>query len=120
MPTVSPQIAAARQTVTDRFNTMKNWLEPEDIDAAAEATGLSRNYLAQIRKGVKWNQQGVEALIGAALERKAYYEKIAACQLDEETGKPFSAPLSDDVPGQPSDLPTTTGKPRKKNPRATQ
>jgi hypothetical protein len=96
MPSISSTLQKARGAVGDRFNTMKEWLEPADIESAAADSGLSIGTVKQIKKGVKWNTQAVALLIEKAEARKAYYEKLAGSPLDEESGEPISAPTNDE------------------------
>lgn len=92
MPIVSDQLQEARNAVKERFRTMSGWLEAEDLEAAAEETGLALGTIKQIKKGAKWNQKAVEFLINQAKRRQTYYEQLADVPLDEETGKPILKP----------------------------
>lgn len=88
MPQVSPQQQAARAAIMARLETIKGWLEAEDLETVAKKAGLALGTVKQVKKGSKWNTEAAKLLIEQALLRKSYYEKTAGVLLDEKTGEP--------------------------------
>jgi hypothetical protein len=113
MPAVSSTLQNARGAVGDRFNTIKEWLEPADIEAVAADCGLKVGTVKQIKKGVKWNTVAVALLIQKAEARKAYYEELAGSPLDDESGEPLPASQADETPDKSKDVRRRSRKPAK-------